>query len=109
MPVSGCLSAARLSCSRRLGCERQIKRDKINHTVDAKSVRRSENCAVLVCHQRGKKQKMNHESGYERAHRQAEHIFRNLLPAHGMAVREGQIALCHAMPPRHRLAGTKQV
>ena len=42
---------------------------------------------------------MNHESGYERAHRQAEHIFRNLLPAHGMAVREGQIALCHAMPP----------
>ena len=40
---------------------------------------------------------MNHESGYERAHRQAEHIFRNLLPAHGMAVREGQIALCHAM------------
>ena len=41
---------------------------------------------------------MNHESGYERAHRQAEHIFRNLLPAHGMAVREGQIALCHAMP-----------
>ena len=91
------MSAARLSCSRRLGCERQIKRDKINHTVDAKSVRRSENCAVLVCHQRGKKQKMNHESGYERAHRQAEHIFRNLLPAHGMAVREGQIALCHAM------------
>ena len=78
-------------------------------TVDAKSVRRSENCAVLVCHQRGKKQKMNHESGYERAHRQAEHIFRNLLPAHGMAVREGQIALCHAMPPRHRLAGKKQV
>lgn len=91
------MSAARLSCSRRLGCERQIKRGKINHTVDAKSVRRSENCAVLVCHQRGKKQKMNHESGYERAHRQAEHIFRNLLPAHGMAVREGQIALCHAM------------
>ena len=40
---------------------------------------------------------MNHESGYGRAHRQAEHIFRNLLPAHGMAVREGQIALCHAM------------
>ena len=40
---------------------------------------------------------MNHESGYERAHRQAEHIFRNLLPAHGMAVREGQIVLCHAM------------
>lgn len=52
---------------------------------------------------------MNHESGYERAHRQAEYIFRNLLPAHGMAVREGQIALCHAMPPRHRLAGKKQV
>ena len=52
---------------------------------------------------------MNHESGYGRAHRQAEHIFRNLLPAHGMAVREGQIALCHAMPPRHRLAGKKQV
>mgnify|MGYP006951624547 FL=1 len=52
---------------------------------------------------------MNHESGYGRAHRQAEHIFRNLLPAHGMAVREGQIALCHAMPPRHRMAGKKQV
>ena len=92
-----------------LGGGRQIERGKINHTVDAKSVRRSENCAVLVCHQRGKKQKMNHESGYERAHRQAEHIFRNLLPAHGMAVREGQIALGHAMPPRHRLAGKKQV
>ena len=27
------------------------------------------------------------------ASRQAEHIFRNLLPAHGMAVREGQIVV----------------
>lgn len=111
MPVSGCLSAARLSCSRRLGCERQIKRDKINHTVDAKSVRRSVLSALrrISLSSTGKEAKMNHESGYGRAHRQAEHIFRNLLPAHGMAVREGQIALCHAMPPRHRLAGKKQV
>ena len=40
---------------------------------------------------------MNHDCGFGRAHWQAEHIFRNLLPAHGMAVREGQIVLCHAM------------
>lgn len=94
-----------------LGGGRQIERGKINHTVDAKSVRRSVLSALrrISLSSTGKEAKMNHESGYGRAHRQAEHIFRNLLPAHGMAVREGQIALCHAMPPRHRLAGKKQV
>ena len=82
-----------------LGGGRQIERGKINHTVDAKSVRRSVLSALrrISLSSTGKEAKMNHESGYGRAHRQAEHIFRNLLPAHGMAVREGQIALCHAM------------
>ncbi len=35
--------------------------------------------------------------GYDTAHQMAENIFRQQLPAHGMAVREGQIKLCHAM------------
>ena len=39
----------------------------------------------------------NPETGYEKAHRQAERIFREVFPARGMTVREGQIQLCHAM------------
>ena len=39
----------------------------------------------------------NPETGYEKAHRQAEQIFREVLPAKGMTVREGQIRLCHTM------------
>ena len=39
----------------------------------------------------------NPETGYEKAHRQAEQIFREVLPARGMSVREGQIRLCHTM------------
>lgn len=34
-------------------------------------------------------------TGYAESHRMAEHIFRDLLPWRGMAVREEQIALCH--------------
>ena len=33
----------------------------------------------------------------ERAHREVEHIFRDLLPQGGLSVREGQVALCHTM------------
>ena len=32
--------------------------------------------------------------GYDAAHQQAEYIFRTVLPACGMTVREGQIQLC---------------
>ena len=32
---------------------------------------------------------------YAESHRMAEQIFREILPRHGMAVREEQIALCH--------------
>ncbi|MGN0644540.1 ATP-dependent DNA helicase [Gemmiger sp.] len=35
--------------------------------------------------------------GYVIAHQMVETIFRQQLPAHGMAMREGQIKLCHAM------------
>ena len=34
-------------------------------------------------------------TGYAESHRMAEKIFRDILPQHGMAVREEQIALCH--------------
>ena len=34
-------------------------------------------------------------AGYAESHRMAEKIFRDILPQHGMAVREEQIALCH--------------
>ena len=34
-------------------------------------------------------------TGYAESHREAEQIFREILPRHGMAVREEQIALCH--------------
>ena len=33
----------------------------------------------------------------EQAHQEADHLFRNLLPQQGMAVREGQVSLCHTM------------
>ena len=34
-------------------------------------------------------------TGYAESHHIAEQIFRDILPRHGMAVREEQIALCH--------------
>ena len=34
---------------------------------------------------------------YSPAHREIEHIFRELFPQYGLAVREGQISLCHFM------------
>ena len=34
-------------------------------------------------------------TGYAESHRMAEKIFLDILPRHGMAVREEQIALCH--------------
>ena len=40
---------------------------------------------------------MNHQTKLEQAHKEAERIFRELLPKNGMAVREEQISLCHAM------------
>ncbi len=39
----------------------------------------------------------NPETGYEKAHRQVEQIFRQFFPARGMVTREGQIRLCHTM------------
>lgn len=39
----------------------------------------------------------NPETGYEKAHRQVEQIFRQFFPARGMVTREGQIHLCHMM------------
>ena len=36
-----------------------------------------------------------YQTGYAESHRIAEQIFREILPRHGMAVREEQIALCH--------------
>lgn len=33
----------------------------------------------------------------EQAHQEADHLFRNLLLQQGMAVREGQVSLCHTM------------
>lgn len=39
----------------------------------------------------------NPETEYEKAHRQVEQIFRDVLPVRGMTVREGQIRLCHTM------------
>lgn len=40
---------------------------------------------------------INSETGYEKAHRQVEQIFRQFFPARGMVTREGQIHLCHMM------------
>ena len=58
-------------------------------------------CAVLFCHQRIPREGcpifQSEPIGYDNAHQMAENIFRQQLPAHGMAVREGQIKLCHAM------------
>lgn len=40
---------------------------------------------------------INSETGYEKAHRQVEQIFRQFFPARRMVTREGQIHLCHMM------------
>ena len=40
---------------------------------------------------------MNHQTKLEQAHGEVERIFRDLIPKNGMAVREEQISLCHAM------------
>ncbi len=40
---------------------------------------------------------MKSTSSLKKAHAQANHIFRELLPAHGLAVRPAQIELCHEM------------
>lgn len=44
---------------------------------------------------RGAKPMQTYPTGYAESHRMAEQIFREILPRHGMAVREEQIALCH--------------
>lgn len=40
---------------------------------------------------------MEQKTSYEKAHTQAEYIFRALLPENGLVVREAQITLCHEM------------
>ena len=40
---------------------------------------------------------MNHQTKLEQAHQESERIFRELLPKNGLAVREEQISLCHAI------------
>ena len=37
------------------------------------------------------------DTPYKKARRRADHIFRDLLPRYGLAVREGQLALCQQM------------
>ena len=40
---------------------------------------------------------MEQKTSYEKAHTQAEYIFRALLPENGLVVREAQITMCHEM------------
>ena len=40
---------------------------------------------------------MEYQTKLEQAHQKAEGIFRDLIPKNGMAIREEQISLCHAM------------
>lgn len=41
--------------------------------------------------------RMKQMTSLEKAHAQADHIFHDLFPAHGLAVRSAQIELCHEM------------
>ena len=106
------LPAARLPCSRCQGCARQIWHiyyyffffffpTSTTPCVDVEPVRRStvNGCAVSFCHQPNRGDCLNEIGpiGYEAAHAHAERLFRQLLPACGLTVREGQIKLCHAM------------
>ena len=56
-------------------------------------------CCPSFCFKRDGKQgckpMQTYPTGYAESHRMAEKIFRDILPRHGMAVREEQIALCH--------------
>ena len=47
-------------------------------------------------------------TGYAESHHIAEQIFREILPRHGMAVREEQIALCHEVLDASVYKGYKQ-
>ena len=104
--------AARLPCSRCQGCARQIWHiyycffffffpTSTTPCVDVEPVRRStvSGCAVSFCHQPNRGDCLNEIGpiGYEAAHAHAERLFRQLLPACGLTVRDGQIELCHAM------------
>ena len=40
---------------------------------------------------------MEQQTSFERVHTMVEHIFRALLPEHGLMIREEQIMLCHEM------------
>ena len=40
---------------------------------------------------------MEQQTSFEKAHTMVEHIFRALLPEHGLMIREAQIMLCHEM------------
>lgn len=40
---------------------------------------------------------MEQQTSFEKAHAMVEHIFRALLPEHGLMIREAQIMLCHEM------------
>lgn len=40
---------------------------------------------------------MEQQTSFEKAHTMVEHIFRALLPEHGLMIREAQIELCHEM------------
>lgn len=60
----------------------------------------SDPCAASVCRQRRmrlEKCRMEQQTSFEKAHAMVEHIFRALLPEHGLMIREAQIMLCHEM------------
>ena len=40
---------------------------------------------------------MEQQTSFEKAHAMVDHIFRVLLPEHGLMIREAQIMLCHEM------------
>ncbi len=40
---------------------------------------------------------MEQQTSFEKAHAMVDHIFRALLPEHGLMIREAQIMLCHEM------------
>ena len=91
-----------LLCSRCQGCGRQMWHSfltiyfcRLGQIVGSRT---PSACCPSFCFKRDGKQgcKMQtYPTGYAESHRIAEQIFREILPRHGMAVREEQIALCH--------------
>lgn len=83
------------AANRRIRIKIDYNSDCRKHDVDGESVRR--NSLRRISLPPTFRSVIMNDNSLEQARREAEKIFRALLPQKGLAVREEQISLCHAM------------